>query len=98
VADTDVPVIPEAYHVGIVWGAVATGLMLVDEDQQSAAGYEQKFEKVKAELTRRKNKRVGSGPVQIQIAGSTSKRAPPCWSIRGRTRSRPAWCATLRGT
>jgi hypothetical protein len=69
VAETDTPVIPEPYHVGLVWGAVATGLMLVDEDQQSAAGYEQKFEKVKAELTRRKNKRVGSGPVQVQIAG-----------------------------
>jgi hypothetical protein len=69
VAEADTPVIPEPYHVGLVWGAVATGLMLVDEDQQSAAGYEQKFEKVKAELTRRKNKRVGSGPVQVQIAG-----------------------------
>jgi hypothetical protein len=68
-ADTDVPVIPLAYHVGIVWGAVATGLMLVDEDQQAAQGFETKFEKVKAELTRRKNKRVGAGPVQIQVAG-----------------------------
>lgn len=69
VADTDEPIIPAAYHVGIVWGAVATGLLLVDEDQQAAQSFEGKFEKVKAELTRRKNKRVGSGPVQIQVAG-----------------------------
>jgi hypothetical protein len=69
VNDTDVPVLPAPYHVGLVWGATATGLMLIDEDQQSAAGYEAKFEKVKAELQRRKNKRVGSGPVQVQIAG-----------------------------
>lgn len=69
VADTDVPVIPAAYHVGIVWGAVATGLMLIDEDQQSAAGFEQKFENVKQQLARRRNKRMGSGPVQIQLAG-----------------------------
>lgn len=69
VADTDTPIIPPAYHVGIVYGAVATGLMLLDEDQQSAAGFEQKFENVKQQLARRRNKRTGSGPVQIQLAG-----------------------------
>lgn len=69
VGDADVPIIPAPYHVAIVKGAIATGLMFVDEDQQSAQGFEAQFEAAKQKLQRLKNKRVGSGVVQVQLAG-----------------------------
>jgi hypothetical protein len=35
--DSDVPIIPAGQHIAIVYGAIATGRGLVDEDAQSAA-------------------------------------------------------------
>ena len=68
-ASEDVPVVPPDFHKVIVDGAMAIGLERIDERLDEADRYHQLFEAGVMELIRRRNSRIGSGPVQIQVAG-----------------------------
>jgi hypothetical protein len=68
-AAEDVPVVPPDFHKVIVDGAMAIGLERIDERLDEADRYHQLFETGVQELIRRRNSRIGSGPVQIQVAG-----------------------------
>lgn len=66
---TETPGIPEDLHPGLRDGAVATGLSLTEERHDSAQVFQARFDAMVAELTRRKNSRIGSGPTQVMVAG-----------------------------
>lgn len=63
------PIIPSDLHGGLIDGGIAIGLERLDERLQDAAVFKAKFDDMVERLRRRKNSRVGAGPVQIQIAG-----------------------------
>lgn len=66
---TQLPVVPEDIHPFLRDGCVADGLRLVDERLGEADNLDARFEQGIILLQQRKNSRVGSGPVQIQVRG-----------------------------
>lgn len=63
-------IIPEDMHNALLSGAVADGMVLLDEDVQGAQVHLQRFEAMVAELQARANSRVGGDrPAQIQVRG-----------------------------
>jgi hypothetical protein len=63
------PVIPEDMHGDLVDGAIALGLLRMDERADSAQVFEARFERMVAKLRRRKNSRVGSQPSRMRVFG-----------------------------
>lgn len=63
------PVIPEDMHGDLKDGAIALGLLRVDERPDSAALFEQRFQTMVAKLRRRKNSRIGSGTARMRVKG-----------------------------
>lgn len=63
------PITPSDYHRSLVDGAMADGLLLLDENLQAAQFYEDRWDKATEELRRRGNRRLGGGPHQIPIQG-----------------------------
>ena len=63
------PVIPADMHGDLVDGAIALGLLRVDERPEQALVFEQRFRAMVGKLRRRKNSRVGSAPSRLQVAG-----------------------------
>ncbi len=61
------PPLPEDFDTAIVHGAVATGLARADENLADAQWHEERFVAAALRLRRRKNSRVGSGPVRMQV-------------------------------
>ena len=68
-ADSDVPAVPQEYHAAIADGAASRLILRYDERPDIAQGLEQQFQAAITALRARKNSRVGSGPVQIQVKG-----------------------------
>lgn len=64
-----VPVIPEDLHGALIDGAIALGLLRMDERADSAQTFEARFERMVQDLRRRKNSRVGSGAARLQVRG-----------------------------
>jgi len=67
--DSEYPVAPEDLHEAIADGAIALGFRLRSENAPEAAEFENRFQAAIELLRRRKNSRVGTGAVQIQIRG-----------------------------
>lgn len=66
----DTPVIPEDMHGDLKDGAIALGLLRIDERPDAAALFEQRFQTMVGELRKRKNSRVGSGSSRMKVYGS----------------------------
>lgn len=65
----NVPVIPEDMHGDLKDGAIALGLLRIDERADSAASYEAKFQRMKQNLAKRAVKRVSGGASRMRVAG-----------------------------
>lgn len=63
------PVIPEDMHGDLMDGAIALGLLRIDERPDSAALFDAKFGRMVTLLSRRKNSRVGSRTTRIRVSG-----------------------------
>ncbi len=63
------PVIPADMHGDLKDGAIALGLLRIDERPDAAAAFEVKFERMVAKLRRRKNSRIGSGASRMKAKG-----------------------------
>lgn len=63
------PVIPEDMHGDLLDGAIALGLLRMDERADSAAAFEARFERMVEKLRRRKNSRVGSRVSRMKVYG-----------------------------
>jgi hypothetical protein len=63
------PVIPEDMHGDLLDGAIALGLLRMDERADSAATFEARFERMVEKLRRRKNSRVGSRVSRMKLYG-----------------------------
>lgn len=63
------PVIPEDFHGDLMDGAIALGLLRIDERADSAAVFEAKKDRMVARLKRRKNKRLGSRDPRLKLRG-----------------------------
>lgn len=64
------PAIPGDMHGDLLDGAIALGLLRMDERADSAANFNAKFESMVLKLTRRKNSRVGSRTARMQLHGT----------------------------
>lgn len=63
------PVIPEDMHGDLMDGAIALGLLRIDERPDSAALFDAKFARMVTLLSRRRNSRVGSRSSRVRVAG-----------------------------
>jgi hypothetical protein len=63
------PVIPSDMHGDLMDGAIALGLLRMDERADSAASFDARFREMVGKLRRRKNSRVGSRVSRIRVAG-----------------------------
>lgn len=63
------PVIPEDFHGALKDGAIALGLLRIDERPDSAALFEARFQAMVVDLKRRKKSRVGSGTARMRVRG-----------------------------
>lgn len=61
------PVIPEDMHGALVDGAIALGLLRMDERADSSAVFEARFQAMVQGLARRKRSRVGSEVARMQV-------------------------------
>lgn len=62
------PVIPLDMHGDLKDGAIALGLLRIDERPDSAALFQQRFDAMVTRLTRRKKSRIGSGSSRMRAA------------------------------
>jgi hypothetical protein len=63
------PQIPEDMQEDLLAGAIAEGLLLIDEDVQGAQLHQARFDAMVTKLRIRVNARIGGdGPSQIQVA------------------------------
>jgi hypothetical protein len=69
-----VPVIPEDMHGDLKDGAIALGLLRMDERADSAVVFDQRFERMIAKLGRRKNSRIGSRTARLRVFGHDWRR------------------------
>lgn len=63
------PVIPDDMHGDLLDGAIALGLLRMDERADSAAAFDARFREMVGKLRRRKNSRVGSGTSRMKVYG-----------------------------
>ena len=68
-ATGDSPVIPLDMHGDLKDGAIALGLLRIDERPDSAALFQARFDAMVAKLTKRKKSRVGSGSSRMRVRG-----------------------------
>jgi hypothetical protein len=66
---SDYPIVPEDVQPAIADGVVAELWRLRSENAQEAAEFENRFQGAIELLRRRKNSRIGTGPVQIGVKG-----------------------------
>lgn len=69
-ASGETPAIPEDMHGDLKDGAIALGLLRIDERPDASALFQQRFDVMVAELRKRKNSRVGSGSARMKVYGS----------------------------
>jgi hypothetical protein len=63
------PVVPDDLHGDLADGAIALGLLRMDERPDSAAAFEARLQRMVAKLARRKNSRIGSGTSRLKAFG-----------------------------
>ena len=68
-ASGDSPIIPTDMHGDLMDGAIALGLLRMDERGDAAQVFDAKFQRMVAKLRKRRVKRVGSRSSRIQLRG-----------------------------
>lgn len=68
-AGSDSPIIPVDLHSALLDGVNAEAYVQLDGRWELATPHEQRYEAGIEKLRRRKNSRIGSGPVQAQVQG-----------------------------
>lgn len=63
------PVVPEDMHGDLKDGAIALGLLRMDERSDSAAVFDARFERMVAKLRRRRISRIGSRTSRVRVFG-----------------------------
>ncbi len=64
------PVIPEDMHGDLLDGAIALGLLRMDERGDAASLFDARYREMVGKLQRRKNSRIGSRTARMQLHGS----------------------------